>query len=420
VDGGESGVCDGSTNAGCNGAIKLNGVTNVTIDRLALSGSAEQGINGINVTKLTLSNSTISGAGNGVNESGIYLFGLFGTTAAGTANSFTNVTVTGSGSANHNVFIRNSTATNAAPGAPDRLLISSSSFINPGSPAANAGPSDGVTVSLRSTANFQTVVQISSFTQDVLANGTDGIQVDAGDNSTSDVSITTSSFGGTAGWNQAPINISGSGNHTTTFAVTGNPLIKGGVGNGVNVISNGGGIMRGTIASNTNITTSQANNNGIGIGIEASGFSTGGSDGRAIVDVNGNTVTGYAIGMRGTTRGQGRPAAGDLTIRNNTFTAGGTFPLYGIYLTAGNGDNQNTTRTCVNLTNNQTSASGGIVDYALEQWNQGTFQIQGFVGNGTDPTTVQNFVSSRDIGGATVDAVVGSTVNYTSATCATP
>ncbi|HEX8212012.1 MAG TPA: invasin domain 3-containing protein [Longimicrobium sp.] len=421
TDAGGSGVCDGTTNTLCNGAIKLNGVRSVLLDRIAISGAAEQGINGTNVTGLTLSNSTISGAGNEVNESGIYIFGLFGTTAAGTANSITNTTVTGSGSANHNVFIRNSTATNAAPGAPDRLLISSSSFINPGSPAVNAGPSDGITVSLRSTANFQTVVQNSTFTQDVLANGTDGIQVDAGDNSFSDVSITGSSFGGTAGWNQAPINLSGSGNHTTTFSVTSNPLIKGGVGNGVNVISNGGGLMRGTIASNTNITSSQGNNNGIGIAIEASGFPTGGSDGRAIVDVNGNTVTAYAIGMRGTTRGQGRSAAADLTIRNNTVTAGGTFPAYGLLLTAGNADNQNTTRTCVNLTNNQiTATAGGIVDYGLEQWNTGTFQIQGLTGSGTDPNNVKNFVSSRDIGGATVDAVVGSTVNYTSATCATP
>ncbi|HYW09880.1 MAG TPA: cadherin-like domain-containing protein, partial [Longimicrobium sp.] len=94
TDGGGSGVCDGTTNAGCNGAVKLNNVRAITLNRLAISGSAEQGINGINVTGLTLSNSTISGAGNAINESGIYLFGLFGTTAAGTANSITNTTVT--------------------------------------------------------------------------------------------------------------------------------------------------------------------------------------------------------------------------------------------------------------------------------------------------------------------------------------
>lgn len=419
VDGGGQGLCDLSTNAGCNGAIKLNSVTNVALDRLDLNGSAEQGINGINVTNFDLSNSTIRGAGNAINESGIYIFGLFGTQAAGTDSSITNTTVTGSGSANHNVFVRNSTATNAAPGAADRLLVSGSSFINPGSQPA---PSDGITVSLRDAANFQTVVQNSTFRQDTLANGTDGVDVDAGGNSTSDVSVTGSTFNG-AGWNQAPINISGSGNGRTTFNVSGNPEIKGGVGNGVNVIANGGGSVRGTIANNPNITTAQASNNGIGISVEASGFTTGLSDGTAVVDVNSNTVTGYAIGLRGTTRGEGRSAAADLTIRNNTITAGGNFPLYGVYLTAGNGDNQNPTRTCVNLSDNQVSKGtnpSAIVDYALEQWNSGTFQIQGLTGSGTSATNVQNFVSSRDTGGASVDAVVGSTVNYTNATCATP
>lgn len=376
-------------------AIKLNTVSGVMLDRIAINGSSEQGINGINVTKLTLSNSTIHNAGNEVNESGICIFGLFGTEAAGTASAITNTTVTGSGSANHNVFIRVSTATNAAPGAPDRLVISGSSFINPGSVAS---PSDGITVSLRGTANFQTVVQNSSFTQATVTHGTDGIQVDAGDNSRSTVSITGSTF---TGWNQAPINISGAGSSLTTFTVTSNPTISGGVGNGVNVIANNDSTMRGTIASNPNITTTAASNNGVGISLEAN------NTGAVVADVNGNTVTSYAYGLRGMTRETGT-AELDLTLRNNTITAGGSFALYGVYLTAGNGDGQ-PNRTCVNLSNNNVSKGSNpaaIVDYALEQWTGNTFH--------------QNFVSSRDIGGAGVDALVGSTVNFTAATCATP
>ncbi|HYW07283.1 MAG TPA: hypothetical protein VE913_10025, partial [Longimicrobium sp.] len=250
-----------------------------------------------------------------------------------------------------------------------------------------------------------------SFTQATASNGTDGIQVDAGDNSTSDVSITGSTF---TGWNQAPINLSSAGSATQTFNVFSNPTISAGVGQGINVIANNSSTARGFITSNPSITSGVGNNNGVGISLEAD------VNGRVIANVNGNTVTNFAYGVWPKAREAGN-AQLDLTLQNNTVTAGGSLAFAGLFAEAGNGDGQNT-RMCMNLVNNNITKgpAAAVVDYSLGQYIGSTFQLQGFVGNGTNPTDVQNFVSSRDVGGATTDVTGGTTINFTAATCATP
>ena len=78
--------------------------------------------------------------------------------------------------------MRNNDATNAAPGAMDRLAMSNMTFLNSGDNVAG----DHVMISNRDTANFQTVFSGSGFTATI--NKTrDSIQVDAGNSSHSDV-----------------------------------------------------------------------------------------------------------------------------------------------------------------------------------------------------------------------------------------
>jgi hypothetical protein len=394
VDGGGAGVCDALTNAGCNGAVKLQNVNGVTLQNVAITGSAEQGVTARNVTGIAIAGSTITGAGNGANESGIYLAGMFGT-----GNAITGTTVSGSG--HHNVYVINSTATNAAPGTADRLTISGSTVSAPSA----ATPGDGIFVAVRSTANFETVVQGSTLT-----GGTDCIQVDAANTSRSQVTLQSSTVTGCA----TAVNLSGSGTAATIFNVSGNPTISSTVGTAVNIFSSAASTMRGAVANNPNITTSSASNNGVGIDVVVEGT------GSAIVDVNGNSVTGHSIGVRGGARNPGSGSA-DLTVRNNTVTSGGPFEFTAAYFFAGNGSAGETNRTCLNLTNNNLDASGAFSpDYWLEQWAGNTFQLQGFVGDGTDEAVVEAFVSSRDTGGADVEAFGGAVVNYTAASCATP
>jgi hypothetical protein len=394
VDGGAAGVCDALTNAGCNGAVKLQNVNGATFQNMAIAGSAEQGVTARNVTGITIAGSTITGAGNGPNESGIYLAGVFGT-----GNAITGTTVSGSG--HHNVYVTNSTATNAAPGMADRLTISGSIVSAPSA----VTPGDGIFVAVRSTANFETVVQGSTFT-----GGTDCIQVDAASTSRSQVTLQSSTVTGCA----TAVNISGSGTAATIFNVSGNPTISSTVGTAVNIASNAASTMRGTIANNPNITTSSSSNNGMGIDVVVDGT------GSVIVDVDGNTVAGHSIGVRGGARNPGAGSA-DLTMRNNTVTSGGPFEFTAAYFFAGNGSAGETNRTCLNLSNNNLDTSAAFnPDYWLEQWTGNTFQLQGFVGDGTDETVVEAFVSSRDTGGADVEAFGGAEVNYTAASCATP
>jgi hypothetical protein len=406
TDGGGAGVCDGNTNAGCHAAINLSTVTHVSLTNVDISGGAEQGINGQNVTHLTLANSTIQNVGNAVNEHGIYIRGLFGTVAGGTVNSITNTTVTNAG--NHNVFILTSTATNAFPGQADRLELTNSTFSNPGS----AVPSDGVTVAVRGTANFQTVVTGSTFSR-VTSACCDGIQVDAGDTSHSDVTITGSTI--TGPWGQSAINLSGANTSVTTFNISNNPTITGGLGQGINVASNNDSTLNGTIANNPNITTAQANNAGQGIWVLVD------SGGQTIVDINTNTITNFSNGIVAGARNTPQGTA-DITIRNSTVTNGGNFASYGVWVFSGNGSAGETNRTCVNLSNNDVSISPlGIVEYALEQYAGTTFQLQGFVGSGTSATDVTNYVDARDIGATSVDPDgLSGFLSVTAATCATP
>jgi hypothetical protein len=67
------------TNTNCGAGIDLQGVTGVTLDRLALSGGTQMGVNGNNVTNLTITNSTVQNVGDEVNEDGVQLVNLKGT-----------------------------------------------------------------------------------------------------------------------------------------------------------------------------------------------------------------------------------------------------------------------------------------------------------------------------------------------------
>ena len=87
-----------------NAAIHLQSVSGVTLDGLNINGSAEQGINGNNVTNFSLTNSTIANTGNGPDEDGLHFFNLLGT------GTITNTFITSSGDDNVNIQNQSGTA----------------------------------------------------------------------------------------------------------------------------------------------------------------------------------------------------------------------------------------------------------------------------------------------------------------------
>jgi hypothetical protein len=396
VDGGAAGVCDTNTNAGCNGAVKLLNVQGVTLDRVVIDGSVEQGITGVNVTGLSVTNSVIEDAGNDASEGGIYLFGLFGT-----GNTVTGTTIVRSGG--RSMLVRNVSALNAFPGAADVLTITGSTFTQ----AGLNGASEGVLVALRNGANFHTVLQGST----VASGGQECVQVDA---QTTARSLVTATGNTISGCNTA-LALTGTGTSSTTFEITGNPLVSSVAGNGVFVTSSGSAAMRGTVANNASITTSSAGNAGIGVDVVVDGA------GSAVVEVANNTIAGYSIGLRGGARNTGTGTA-DLIIRDNSITAGGSFSFTGVYLVAGNGSAGESNRTCASLSNNQVSGGGGFnTDYWLEQYTGNTLELQGLVpASGATEAQVEAFVSSRDVGGASVEAFGGAVVEMTAGNCTTP
>jgi hypothetical protein len=64
-----------------NAAIYLSGVTGAALNNIDISGTADNGITGLNVSNFTMDNSTITQAGNNANESGIEFSNLSGTSS---------------------------------------------------------------------------------------------------------------------------------------------------------------------------------------------------------------------------------------------------------------------------------------------------------------------------------------------------
>ncbi len=194
-----NGTVGGNENTDENGAIHLVNATNVAISNVTITTTAQHGINGNTVTNLDLTNVSLSGNGNAVWESGIYLFHLKGLASASQDSVWSNVDVTNSGQ--FNVSIINAVGTNASPLEKDKLTLS-----NSGSTFTNSGqsvPGDHISIFNSGTANFQVVVNNATFSSAV-GQTSDGIQVDASGSAHTDATITGCTFGGSS-WRKAMV-----------------------------------------------------------------------------------------------------------------------------------------------------------------------------------------------------------------------
>ncbi len=425
------GTFGGNENTDENGAIHLQNVSGVQLTNVDVNGSVQHGINGNVVTNLDIANSLIENTGNAVWESGIYIFNLRGTQAAGTGSSISNTTIRDTGQ--FNLFVQNNGATNAPGPASnyasvnrnnmDVLTLSNDAFLNSGLSVIG----DHVTVFNTGTANFRTVVSNSSFQATLIAGGTrtsDSIQVDASGSARSDFDITGSTFSEA----NVAINVSASGTGFATFDVHGNPSISNRASTAVNVAVNGDSEIRGFVRDNPSIFPSVANNSGFGIDMVVD------QTGRGVVSITNNVVRtnpsnatfGFDTGVRGGARNAGTGEA-DITLTGNTVASGGTDNLAGLWLFAGNGSAGETNLVRVNLQNNTIDMDPvtGFVDYFLEQYTGNVFQIQGLTPPaGATAAQVAAFVAATDADPSptdpTVDVASGTVVNYTAGSPALP
>jgi hypothetical protein len=166
------------SNTGCNAAIHLDAVNVATIDNVAISGGSQQGINGHDLTALTLTNSSVQNAGDQVREAGGNFQDLKGTA------TITNVNF--SGNESDQLHIANSTATALTVN-----VTGTTSFQNSAAPNGHYG----VLLEPTGTANMTFNVNGGTF----FHNRSGGLYGKALNSSTLNVTITGGTWTGMAG-----------------------------------------------------------------------------------------------------------------------------------------------------------------------------------------------------------------------------
>ena len=167
-DGGGAGSCSETVFTGCNAAVELNTVSTIDITNMSISTSEDHGIFGQTVTDFDISDTDITGLGADVdtNEHAIFIRDLLGTSAAGTASVFDNLTI--DDAQDSAILIQNSTATAAGNAAnPDLLTISNSTITDAGDSGVNVQ-------TIAANGNLDLVA-----TGNTITNTVDGVDVEA-------------------------------------------------------------------------------------------------------------------------------------------------------------------------------------------------------------------------------------------------
>jgi hypothetical protein len=392
------------TNTGCNAPVHMVNATNVSLTNLTINGSVQQGINGNNVTGLTISNSDVSGIGDQPKENGMHFINLLGTV------SFDNVSVTGSDT--RNVLVENNTGT-------ANISAANSTF-------NTATREDGFAVIGGGTANITFNVSDSSFTE----NNAVQLKAHAEDSSTIDASFSGNAFDGNpAVTGNVGVDLAVRDGANLTFDVIGtlaNPqTFQPFRSHAINVFASGGGTASGRVNGNT-ITESSF---GAGIRVVAQATDVNGFnpsitieiDGNNISNVQGGGVAGIHIEARDGTNGLTGVATIDATVTGNDVTTNGADAAIQVYLSDLNGT---ANRVCLNATGNATQANGGAfgeTDFffgndAISGSNSGIAQMQGFAtsvsntwfnvnGNTTSTAPTPLALGLGPIGGGTCSTV---------------
>lgn len=202
LDADNSGLSTGD-NLATNAAIHLQSVTTVTLDNLNLTGTmAEQGINGNTVSAFTLSNSSITNAGNGADEDNIHFYNMSGTSA------ITNTTLTHtSGGGDDNLNLQTQAGTL-------NLTISGGSATGTGGGVNQLG--SGYLFGIRGTSNATITLSSANSSN----NFSGGIVADAFDTATMDLTVSNSTSSG----NNDQLSVSAGDSSNVDLNITGNTL----------------------------------------------------------------------------------------------------------------------------------------------------------------------------------------------------
>jgi uncharacterized repeat protein (TIGR01451 family) len=388
-------------NLGCNAPIHMVNTTGISLTNLTINGSVQHGINGNNVSGLSISNTDVSNIGNQNKENGMHFINLLGTV------SFSNVSVIGSNT--RNVLIENNTGTS-------NVTVTNSTF-------NTAGSEVGLDFLGLGTASITFSVTDSSFTD----NNAPQLKALAEDNSVIDATITGNDFDGNpAVAGNSGIDLAAVDTGTLTFDVIGTggnaQTFQPFRSHAINVFTSGGGTASGHVNGNTVLGST------FGAGIRAVAQATGATDPDITIEVDGNTISGVqGVGLAGIhieARDGNNSVTGtanvDATVNNNTVSTNGADSAIQVYVSDLLAPRDN--RTCVNVTNNNTTAVGGFfgpTDFfygndPVDGINTGVALMQGFVTNVPTTWTNNGNIDSGGFVGTGVNPITGA------GTCATP
>jgi len=362
-------------NLDTNAAIHLVSSTNILLDNLNITGGAEQGINGNNVTNFALLNSSITGVGNAADEDGIHFYNMLGT------GRIVNTTITGSGddnlnlqmqSGNLDLHVQGGNASTAVLGSGYLFGIrgTATANINLESVASQNNTSGGIVADAFDNATMN--VRVANSTS---SGNNDQLSVSAGDNSQVDLDATGNILSSGTG-DFTVVSLIGSAfdtGYVFDARLNGNTITT---GNGVTadgiVLNNpGGGIINAAITDNI---ISYA-------GTQRAIFVQAGQDG---IGTTRATITGNAIDIQ--LDGVGNAANGILA-QNALVGPGNTSHLD---LNIGGAGS---------LANTFTHSLGGVLaggDIRVRQRNDGTVNLDGYVGGATDTAAVNAYLNGRN------------------------
>jgi VCBS repeat-containing protein len=419
-------------NANCGAAVHLNNVNGASFDTVAISGSGQNGINGLNVIDLRILNSSVQNCGNATGESGVFVQNLTGLNTALTNSIF-------SGNFDWQFAFVNWTS-GALGNAGNPFNVSNCTFTGTGNAISG---DDGFRGRVRgtSTANIS-IGGGGNGPSHFRSNFSFGAFLDAADTGSLTFTIKGCDFGtlgNAATYNNSGIGTAISGGSSTNYTIQNNTIIgsaSGTPGNGTAIlVSNGltsaGSSIVGTISGNIigNAATSGSGCTGGCNGISL--FANGGGPMTFNASVTSNQIHQVsAFGMQyigGTTTGA---VAGTLHINSNTFDSpegGLAFGQAIIVQAAASGAGGAVSTMCADIGNGGANSISGVWDggngdtIRLTTLRGSIFTIGAMPPDPNAATaTVNAYVSSQNGGTVVTSSKTGSgggTFNSNGAVC---
>ncbi|HYI11946.1 MAG TPA: tandem-95 repeat protein, partial [Thermoanaerobaculia bacterium] len=390
------------TNTNCAAGIDLQDVNTATLTRVAVSGGVQNGINGRNVTALTLDNVDVTGAGNEANENGVNIHNLFGTvtwTQLDATNNAGSQLEIQNASGTNNVTLNGGTFSNSAwPGS----LTSSHGILFAGYNSANMTISvQNCTIARNFGPAFNAISGLGATVNSTL-NG--GSLIDNGQHFV--------------------VALAESGSMTYALTNVGTAWVDGSVGghSGVTPVSiflgaNSTGSITGTISGNTFGLAGTANSAACNGGCNAISVNNGNSDGSMTATITGNTIQRSGGGGISVTAGSG--GGTDSSIMKVKITSNilqmpdNTSGLSQAIATSKGASAGDTTQTCTNILSNTINFTGGAGTWTtaatIRLRNVGTtgaMTLPGYTGAATDYAAVATYLNGRNtIGGGGTGSV---------------